>query len=163
MRRNQIIAATCLVALLVCPLAASASGLYVPMLGTRAAAMGGAFVGLADDYSAVHYNPAGIYQISGFQTIVSVQDAVPMVSREGRIKFDGATGFSLPVRDVIEATSEVNHYFLPGVFIYSDGGFLSGVVDKVGLCAYTLVDYGVGWAGDKLYDEAVHRNNMTLR
>jgi len=149
MRRNQIIAATCLVALLVCPLAASGSGLYVPSVGVRAGVLGGAFVGLADDHSAVHYNPAGIYQIRGFQVGVSLQDAVPLASREGRIRFDGASGFSIPVRDVIEATSEVNHYFIPGVYVYADGG----PIDKIGICAYTLADYGVEWAGDKLYDD----------
>ena len=33
--------------------------------GARAIGMGGAFVGLADDFSAIFYNPAGLAQISG--------------------------------------------------------------------------------------------------
>jgi len=37
-----------------------ANGLYLNSHGTRATAMGGAFIGLADDYSAIFWNPAGI-------------------------------------------------------------------------------------------------------
>ncbi len=156
MRRNLIIATSCLLALLVCPLAASASGLYVPTVGVRASAMGGAFVGLADDYSAVHYNPAGIYQIRGFQATASLQDAVLLASREGTLRFGGASGSAQPVVDALEATSEVNHYFVPGVYIYMDAG---SIADKFGICAYTLADYGVEWDGDKLYDDIINRYN----
>jgi long-chain fatty acid transport protein len=42
---------------------AIASGLYVNSLGPRAMAMGGAFVGLADDFSAVFWNPAATSQL----------------------------------------------------------------------------------------------------
>lgn len=35
-------------------------------MGARAIAMGGAFTGLADDYSALYYNPAGLAQIKGY-------------------------------------------------------------------------------------------------
>ncbi len=154
MRRNVIIATSCLVALLVCPLAALASGLYVPTVGARAGAMGGAFVGLADDYSAVHYNPAGIYQIHGFQATVSLQDAIPLASREGVLGFVGVPGYGQPIGDALQATSEVNHYFVPGVYVYMDGG---AIADKFGICAYTLANYGVEWDGDKLYDDIIDR------
>jgi long-chain fatty acid transport protein len=39
---------------------AVANGLNLNSLGSRALAMGGAFVGLADDFSAIYWNPAGI-------------------------------------------------------------------------------------------------------
>jgi len=41
---------------------ALANGLNLNSLGTRALTMGGAFVGLADDFSAIYWNPAGIAQ-----------------------------------------------------------------------------------------------------
>lgn len=41
---------------------ALANGLNLNSLGSRALAMGGAFVGLADDFSAIYWNPAGIVQ-----------------------------------------------------------------------------------------------------
>lgn len=39
---------------------ASANGLNLNSLGTRAGSMGGAFVGLANDFSVVYWNPAGL-------------------------------------------------------------------------------------------------------
>jgi long-chain fatty acid transport protein len=39
---------------------ALANGFNLNSLGTRALSMGGAFVGLADDFSAIYWNPAGI-------------------------------------------------------------------------------------------------------
>ena len=41
-----------------------ANGLNLNSLGSRALAMGGAYVGLADDFSAIFWNPAGIAQFS---------------------------------------------------------------------------------------------------
>ena len=40
----------------------NASGLYLNGLGSRATSMGGAFVGLVDDYSAGYWNPAAVSQ-----------------------------------------------------------------------------------------------------
>ena len=58
MRRSLI---SVLLALLVTQaLARQASAQTFEVLGTRAAGMGGAFVGVADDASAVYWNPAGL-------------------------------------------------------------------------------------------------------
>lgn len=38
---------------------AEAGGYFLSAVGDRARAMGGAFTGLADDWTAIHYNPAG--------------------------------------------------------------------------------------------------------
>ena len=43
---------------------AVANGLNLNSLGSRALAMGGAFVGLADDFSTIYWNPAGIAQFN---------------------------------------------------------------------------------------------------
>lgn len=48
-----------LAALFLLPGLAAANGLNLNGLGSRAQAMGGAYVGLADDFSAVFWNPAG--------------------------------------------------------------------------------------------------------
>lgn len=45
---------------LILPSFLMANGLNLNSLGSRALAMGGAFVGLADDYSVIFWNPAGI-------------------------------------------------------------------------------------------------------
>jgi len=48
-----------LATILVLPILAPANGLNLNGLGSRAQAMGGAFVGIANDFSAVFWNPAG--------------------------------------------------------------------------------------------------------
>src|SRR3972149_4706336 len=44
---------------------AMASGINLEGVGTRAMTMGGAFIGLADDSSAIHWNPSGLAQLKG--------------------------------------------------------------------------------------------------
>ena len=59
MKRGRVVFS---VVILLCFLSsmALANGLNLNSIGTRALAMGGAFVGLADDFSAIYWNPAGI-------------------------------------------------------------------------------------------------------
>ncbi len=57
MSKRSILAALAVV--LVLSTLASANGLNLNGLGSRAQAMGGAFVGIANDFSAVFWNPAG--------------------------------------------------------------------------------------------------------
>ncbi len=42
-------------------------GLYVPDLGVAPQGRGGAYAAKADSYLALHYNPAGLFQIDGFR------------------------------------------------------------------------------------------------
>lgn len=52
--------------------AAASANAQTPRLqgqSAAAAAMGNAFVAQADDPSALHYNPAGMTQLHGFQTL----------------------------------------------------------------------------------------------
>src|ERR1051325_6097641 len=62
LRRNmtRCQSGVCLAALLVCSQTIWASGCSSLELGSRAAGMGGAFTAVADDGSAIFYNPAGI-------------------------------------------------------------------------------------------------------
>ena len=48
-----------------CPRLASAGGFEGPGLGARAESMGGAFIGVADDWTAIYWNPAGLAQLHG--------------------------------------------------------------------------------------------------
>jgi long-chain fatty acid transport protein len=134
---------------------AAAGGFYVPGVGPRATAMGGAFIGLADDYSAVHWNPAGITQIEGMEVTVSGQDVISLASRDGAERFEGTIEEDFPRYVLVNsrATSEANHRIAPGVFFYADPGPLRGV--KVGLAAYTLAEYGSSWDGDDASDEVL--------
>ena len=76
--------------------------------GVKANSMGGAFIGLADDYSAVYWNPSGITQlntvcISAYGSVITYSgtyryDMVDVNSaiRNGKY-YDGGFGFSFPL------------------------------------------------------------------
>jgi long-chain fatty acid transport protein len=115
--------------------------------------MGGAFVGLADDYSAVHWNPAGITQIEGTEVTVSVQDVISLASRDGGIRYEGTMQEDIPryVIQNVRATSDAKNRLAPGVFFYADPGPLRGA--KIGLTAYTLAEYGSSWDANDVSDE----------
>jgi long-chain fatty acid transport protein len=150
MRSSRYFHAACFCVLLV-PVAAAANGLYVPGVGSRASAMGGAFVGLADDFSAVYWNPAGITQIKGMEVTGSIHDLVTLASRDGSRFFDGTPGAEDEYRmgfASIGVTTESQNRIAPGFFFYTDPGPMRGIVDKVGFAVYTLSDYGAKWDGD---------------
>jgi long-chain fatty acid transport protein len=63
-----------------------ASGINVEGLGVRAMSMGGAFVGLADDASAIFWNPAGLSQLRGSGMAMGVYTMTPDINDD-----DGVT------------------------------------------------------------------------
>jgi long-chain fatty acid transport protein len=146
---------TCLVALAAIPALAFGNGLYSPGVGARAGAMGGAFIGLADDYSAVYWNPAGITQIKGMELTVTGADVASMASREGFVRFEGLEGALDEGRYAfgeVGATSGNSLRIAPGFFFYTDPGPMRSVVDKVGIAVYTLTEYGAKWDGSDVLD-----------
>ena len=163
MRSSGSVLITCLAVLILGPVLALANGFYSPTAGTRASAMGGAFVGLADDYSAVYWNPAGITQIKGMELTATGHDVVSLASRDGIVLFQGLDGADDDYRyaiGTIGATSGGVNKMAPGLFFYSDAGPLRNVFDKVGVAAYTLTEYGTKWNGSEVLDGFVgHANN----
>jgi long-chain fatty acid transport protein len=153
MRSSGSVLALSLVAVAFASGMAAAGGFYVPGVGPRATAMGGAFVGLADDYSAVYWNPAGITQIEGMEVTVSAQDVISLASRDGAVLYEGTMeeDYDRYVIQNIRATSDGNQRVAPGLFFYMDPGPLRGV--KIGLTAYTLAEYGSKWDGHDVADE----------
>lgn len=61
------------VALLLVPGLARAAGFYLTDVGTRGMARGGAFIAAPDSLLAVHYNPAGLSELKGFQFAADLQ------------------------------------------------------------------------------------------
>lgn len=74
---------------------AIANGLNLNSLGSRALAMGGAFVGLADDFSAIYWNPAGIAQFDKQYFGFYGTDIIPLPS-EARLMFFSSKKKSIP-------------------------------------------------------------------
>jgi len=91
---------------------AVANGLNLNSLGSRALSMGGAFVGLADDFSAIYWNPAGITQFSQKYFGFYGTDIIP----SGKYKFQ----MEMPIvgtYTVVNAKSVSKHY-LAGMVAY---------------------------------------------
>lgn len=85
---------------------AMANGLNLNGLGARAVAMGGAFVGLADDYSAIFWNPAGIALIKQKTFGFSADDIIP----SGTYKFDFPHPLLGPIT-LVDAKMTTTHNF----------------------------------------------------
>jgi hypothetical protein len=67
-------------------------------VGTRAAGMGGAFVGVADDATAIYWNPAGLAAGSYFSLVLdrTGMEAVPDRSQTGTEKSSYFIGLAMP-------------------------------------------------------------------
>lgn len=74
MRTNRLFGSAVIVAL--APCVVSAAGYYLPNQDAFATARGNAFVATADSAAAVHYNPAGLTQITGPEAQVGVYSIV---------------------------------------------------------------------------------------
>ncbi len=109
------------------------NGLNLNSNGSKAIAMGGAFVGLADDYSAVFWNPAGLTQMKETNIALFLTDVIPSPT----YKWD-LVG--------IDASAESKHYPSGGL------GFFKPLSEKVVAGIYVHVPSGVGvtWNGADL-------------
>ncbi len=125
-------------ALLVLTSLAAANGLNLNGLGTRAQSMGGAFVGVADDFSAVFWNPAGA---AGFKQPTFGFYAVDLIPK-ATYRLESA----IPEVPFVDAKTQVAHYlgFL--------GAYYRPVGPKVvlGLGVSTPSGLGTLWDGEDL-------------
>jgi long-chain fatty acid transport protein len=99
-----------------------ASGFRLPDQDSAAMAMGGAFVGQADNPSAVWYNPAGITDLDGTRISAGVIAIYPVLSHEntsGTTDVSERDAFLLPQ---IFATNKVNDRVSLGLGITSPFG-----------------------------------------
>lgn len=114
------------------------SGLYSNGLnfnsnGSKAVAMGGAFVGLADDYSAIFWNPAGMTQMKETTLSFFVSDIIPKGT------------YDLDIYGI--STETVSRHYLSGAL-----GFYKPLNDKLvfGIYAYVPSGLGAEWPGADL-------------
>ncbi|MCX8159673.1 MAG: outer membrane protein transport protein [Candidatus Saccharicenans sp.] len=111
-----------------------ANGLNLNGLGTRAVSMGGAFIGLADDFSLVYWNPAGAGFLKQPLFGAYLTDLIP----------NNKYQVLLPPDVSIKAETKLSHYL----------GFLLAyyrpLSDKltVGVGVYTPSGLGANWRGE---------------
>jgi long-chain fatty acid transport protein len=116
-----------------------ANGLNLNGLGSRAVAMGGAFVALADDFSAVYWNPAGL---SNFKTRVLGFYGVDLIpSASYLMQVPAANG----LLTLVDAKTKTKHY-LAGM-----GAYYQPINDQlvVGIAVYTPSGLGAAWDGNE--------------
>jgi len=103
------------------------NGLNLNGFGARAASMGGAFVGLADDFTAVFWNPAGLALLSKGTFGLTGDLLVP------KSKYYLNSSFDMKTK---------NKYYPAGLI-----GYFQPIGDRVvvGLGAYTLSGLGADW------------------
>jgi long-chain fatty acid transport protein len=113
-----------------------ANGLSLNSIGTRALGMGGAMVGLADDATAIYWNPAGITNVPGAFAGVYVTGISPMTSY----------AWSYPAFGIdIDATAKNKMYITPNLFATYQAGDWT-----FGLGVFVPAGLGVEWNGDDL-------------
>jgi long-chain fatty acid transport protein len=129
--KKILIALLCLVLL---PALALANGLNLNSLGSRALAMGGAYVGLADDYSAIYWNPAGMSQFTSKTFGLYGTDIIP----------SGTYLLQVGPMTVVDAKSQSKHY-LSGLAAY-----YHPINDKLvaGIGVYVPSGLGAAWTGN---------------
>ncbi|MEI7813097.1 MAG: outer membrane protein transport protein [Ignavibacteria bacterium] len=108
------------------------NGLSLNSVGARALGMGGAFVGLANDYSTIYWNPAGIGQLKGNYIGVFSTDVIPL----GTFKSE---------KPYVNTKTEVNHYISPNLMGYI--GFEPLKDFTFGFGVYVPAGLGAEWNG----------------
>lgn len=117
------------------PVVLLANGLNLNGVGSRAISMGGAYVGLADDYSAVFWNPAGLTQIKGTSVSFFVTDVIPTATYKFAVYG-------------IDATTVSNHYISGAIGMFWDCHLLDNL--KIGIFADVPSGLGAEWDGAEL-------------
>lgn len=111
------------------------NGLSLNSIGPRGFGMGGAFVGLANDHTAIYWNPAGLTQTQKNFIGAFVTDVIPI----GTYKFASAG---------IDAKTKINHYLSPNLMSYFRFGFAERLT--IGLGIYVPAGLGTEWDGNDL-------------
>ncbi|MDZ7384581.1 MAG: outer membrane protein transport protein [candidate division KSB1 bacterium] len=106
-----------------------ASGVALTGIGARATALGGAYRGLANDWSGMYWNPAGLTQIKGLHFGGSFEIVAP----KGKYLASPAIG---ALRDA-EVENEPQTFYLPAA------GFVYGM-DKLAVGISVFAPFGLG-------------------
>lgn len=113
-----------------------ANGLSLNSVGTRALGMGGAFVGLADDATAIYWNPAGLTNVHGGFVGIYVTGISPAAKYSWE---NPAFGID------VSAETKSNMYIAPNLFAsYQTGAW------TFGLGVYVPAGLGAEWNGADL-------------
>ncbi|NIO20734.1 MAG: hypothetical protein GTN76_08360 [Candidatus Aenigmarchaeota archaeon] len=139
MKIKKFHVASCIFFGFLCSLALG-NGLNLNGLGTRSISMGGAFVGLADDFSTIYWNPAGMAFFKQKYFGFSGTDIIPNGSY--RLSFPMPSGDN----HVVDAKTKSKHY-LGGMLAYYHPVCKNFIA---GFGVYTSSGLGTEWDGADL-------------
>ncbi len=139
MKRGRLVIAIITFLAFLSPLS-FANGLNLNSLGTKALAMGGAFVGLADDFSAVFWNPAGIAQFDKKYIGFHGTDIIPSMT------YTLETPTPIGPVTLVDTKSMTEH-FLAGMIAY-----YQPITENLvaGFAVYAPSGLGIEWPGEDL-------------
>jgi len=121
----------------------AALGTYIPDQDTVATARGNAFVALANNPSAIFYNPAGISQLDGWNLSGRIYGVLPQAS------YNGQAG---------HAGTQNNIYLLPQFFLTWHP---TNQIVSFGMGAYTPFGLGVDWGNNSVFRQVIIKNQLT--
>ena len=127
-----------IILVLILTAAAFGNGVSLNSPGTRAISMGGAYISIADDYSAPYWNPAGLMNIEGFQASIFLTDIIPLASYER----------TMPWGEKVDANAETQHILAPNASFLWACKFSEKV--HLGLSVIVPAGLGVKWKGEDL-------------
>ncbi len=100
-----------------------ANGINLNSIGTKALSMGGAFVGLADDYSAVFWNPAGLTQMKSSNLAIMGSVILPKVTYKfDLVGIDTQTESKIYPNPALGYFHVVSEKLVIGLFLYAPSG-----------------------------------------
>ncbi len=126
---------------IILPVTAFAGG---PIHGAKAAGMGTAFVGLADDPSAILFNPAGLAQIKGTQVyggVTALRPSTTYTNDFGVSETTKSQTFFPP--HLYFCTDSLGNDVVLGVGLYSPFGIGGRKWDETGLTRYQSVESSI--------------------
>lgn len=101
----------------------SANGLNLNGLGSKAIGMGGAFIGQADDYSAIFWNPAGLTQMKNSSLSFFVTDLIPSGTYQfPQIGIDAKTKSAMYPSGSVAYFKPINDNLIIGIAAYVPSG-----------------------------------------
>lgn len=127
---------------LLCATAAYAGNVDTFGIGAKATAMGGAFSAVADDTSAVYYNPAGLTQFKRSMASFGILMLDPELKVTGYSASDG-NGTAINPQDA-DVNDESNNLFIPHL------GYVAPINDKLvaGVALYVPYGLDIKWSND---------------
>ena len=166
MRIKNLIVSVLLLFLLIYPLKTYSSGLTPSGIGAKALSLGGAFRGLADDWSATYWNPAGL----AFQTKSEVNFSFMILSPRPKFTPDVTyNGWEVGYKNGMKWYPEDKNFFLPsfsGFLKFPElNGFITGLAFYIpyrNSYKWDIYDPPRGYDNNVPYPEYDHEVDLTV-